>query len=253
MGALLCLICLLIFIFVWFGPVLRRQKKLSDLVSRKTKWFALFLGLIPATVVLLLCQIGLGWLFKLTGLDQHKLLMCFLNAFVLYAVVEEFTKYGFARLAIRKFETLKKIDIMVLFGFVGMGYEIAETMFNANLVAGIGRGLFIAHIVYQLVMGHFFFESVRAKGAGNADGAKRNLILALLIPILLHGVNDLFCELMALHTAAIEGIPTAELSNAQAAPIFICSAGIIVTNVVALIWGLRLAKKEADVEVGLRP
>ena len=252
MGAFLGLICLLIFIFVWLYPVLKRHKELGGYVDRKTEFTALLLGMIPATVVLLLCQFALGWIFKLVGISDKEILMCFLKSFVMYGIIEEVTKYGFSRLVIRKFERLKKIDIMLIFGFVGMGYEIAETMMNGNLIAGIGRGIFVAHIMYQFVMAHFFYESIRAKNAGDDAGAKKNMFFSLAIPALIHGINDLFCELAPIFMEKIAGIDAADLTVPQAMPLFSCFGIIIMTNVFCLVWGLKLAKKDPDTEVALK-
>ena len=252
MSGLLGLICLLIFIFVWLNPVFKKHKELGGYVDSKTKIKSLILGLIPATVVLLLCEIALGWIFKLAGIDDKRVLMCFLKAFIMYAIIEEATKYGFSYLVLRKFDRLKKIDIMMIFGFVGMGYEIAETMLNNNLIAGIGRGIFVAHIMYQFIMGHFFYESIRAKNEGNDASAKRYMFFSFAIPAMIHGINDLFCELSEIFMEKISGIDPAKLSISLAMPSLVCFSVIIITNVFCLVWGLKLSKKDPDMEVNLK-
>ncbi len=255
MSGLISLLFLLIFIFIWCYPVLKRQKKLGGYVDKKTEGKALLFGLIPTTAVLLLCQFALGWIFKLTGLNNYKVFICFLNAFLMYGMIEEATKYGFARLVLRKFERLKKIDIMIIFGFVGMGYEIAETLLIGGLFAGIGRGIFVAHIMYQFIMGHFFYESIHAKNRGDDKGAKKNMIFSLAIPMLLHGINDLFCELISVFTdmGRNTGLPdvsaVSQILVSQGVSLIVCLAVLVFTNVFCLVWGLKLAKKDADVEV----
>ena len=207
------------------------------------------MGLILATIVLLLCQIALGWVFMLAGINDNRILMCFLHAFIMYGLIEEATKFGCARLALRKHEALKKIDIMLVFGFVGMGYEIAETMIMGNLIAGIGRGVFVAHIMYQFIMGHFFYESVHAKSMGDKAGATKNMILSLAVPTLIHGINDLFCELLPIFSENVTNIGQDDVPVSLVMPFLICFVMIIVTNVVGLFFGLKLAKKDPDVEV----
>lgn len=251
MSAILGLIVLLLFIFVWCRPVLKRQKEVGGYIDKKTEGKALVLGLIPVSVVLLLCQIALGWIFKWLGMDNHEILMCFLKSFIMYGMIEEFTKYAFAHMVIKKFEKLKKIDIMLIFGFVGMGYEIMESIFVGDLFAMIARGVFVAHIMYQFVMGHFFYESIHAKNEGNDAGAKKNGIYALAIPILIHGFNDLFCELTPIFTDKLQGLNAEEITTAQAMPSLICVVAIILTNLFCLIWGLMLAKKDPGVETSL--
>jgi hypothetical protein len=258
MSALLELIVLLIFIFIWFRPVLKRKKEAGGYVDRKTEVIALIFGLIPATLVLLLCQFALGWVFKLTGISDHRMLVGALKAFVMFGAIEELTKYAFARLALKKYETLKKIDIMVIFGLVGMGYEITESMMLGNVFAGIARGIFVAHIMYQFIMGHFFYESIRAKNQGNDAVARRNRIFCFAIPMLIHGFNDYVIDLISVimgetENAGVSGLASyAEMTNSQNIGIIVCVLVMILLNLFCLIWGLKLAKKDPEVEVTLK-
>ncbi len=246
---LLGTIILLIFIFLWCNPVLKRHREMSGYIDRKTELKALLFGLFPATVVLLLCQFALGWLFKLARIDNNGILICFMRAFIMYGIVEEAVKYGFACLVVRRFERLKKIDIMLIFGFVGMGYEIAETLMIGNLIAGIGRGIFVAHIMYQFIMGHFFYESIHAKDMGDEAMSGKNMILSLAIPMLIHGINDLFCEISGIYIDKVSKSGWADAPKSLAAFILVCIAMIIFTNVFCLIWGLKLTQKDPDVEI----
>ena len=256
MAVLLELVLLLIFIFIWFRPVLKRQKEVGGYVDKKAKITALLLGLIPATIVLLLCEIGLGWVFKLSGISGHPILNAVLKAFVMYGVIEELTKYAFAKPVLKKYETLKRIDIMVIFGFVGMGYEIAESLFVGSPLAGAVRGIFVAHIMYQFIMGHFFYESIRAQNLGDEARAKRNWIFCLAIPILVHGVNDCVCEVMSVivegdPSIAESAMPSANMPKGITITIVICNVVLLLINLSCLIWGLKFAKKDPEVEVTL--
>ncbi len=257
MAVLLELVLLLIFIFIWFRPVLKRQKEVGGYVDKKAEITALLFGLIPATIMLLLCEIGLGWVFKLTGISDHRMLNAAMKAFVMYGVIEELTKYAFAHPVLKKYETLKRIDIMVIFGFVGMGYEIAESPILGNPFAGIVRGIFVAHIMYQFIMGHFFYESIRAQNLGNEALAKRNRIFCLAIPILVHGINDYICELVSVIMEANPSIAESAMSPANvpeelAIAIIGCNVALFLINLSCLIWGLKLAKKDPEVEVTLK-
>ena len=176
-----------------------------------------------------------------------------LKAFVMYGVIEELTKYLFARRVLKKYETLKKIDIMVIFGFVGMGYEIAESLFVGNPLAGVVRGIFVAHIMYQFIMAHFFYESIRAQNQGDEARAKKNRIFCLAIPILIHGINDCVCELMSVIVEANPSIaesamPSANMPKVVTISIVICNVLLILINLSCLIWGLKLAKKDSETE-----
>ena len=137
---------------------------------------------------------------------------------------------------------------MLVFGFVGMGYEIAESMLIADPLAGIARGIFVAHIMYQFVMGHFFFESIHAKNLGNDADAKKNMFYSLAIPMLIHGINDLFCELAGVFQERIPNTGSPDISAIQYLPAIVCVVMIIITNIFCLVWGLKLTKKDPDVE-----
>lgn len=251
MGTLLELVILLICIAFWCRPVLKQRKILGGFVDRSAGAKAFFFGLIPATVVLLLCQIALGWGFRLLGLKEESVLKAFLKAFVMYGLIEEATKYGFARLALRKFHRLKKIDIMIIFGLVGAGYEITESLFSGNPLVGLMRGVFIAHIMYQFIMGHFFYESLHSKNAGNAAKSKKYALFSLLIPMLIHGFNDLFCELVELIPGTSDKESVSNMPNGQAVLTLSFFAIIIAINIFCLVWGLKLAKKDSVIEVEL--
>ena len=128
MDHLIAIMILLIFIFVWFYPVLKRHRQMEGYADKKAKLKALLFGLVPATVVLFSCQFVLGWLIKLAGISDKGILICFLRGYIMYALIEELTKFGFAYLVLKKFEKLKKIDIMLIFGLVGMGYSMRAYM-----------------------------------------------------------------------------------------------------------------------------
>ncbi len=252
MGGLLGVAISVIFIFVWFRPILKRQKESGGYVDKKQKITALVLGLIPASVALLACEILLAFVFKSIGVYKNEYLKAFLHAFIMYAFIEEAVKFLFSYLVIRRFERLKKIDIMIIFGFVGMGYEIAETFFNNNLFAGIMRGIFIAHIMYQFIMGHFFYESIHAKNNGDAVLSKKNMFFCFAVPMLIHGVNDFLVGLVSIFGVHLADIKDEQTLNLNAAIFFICFIMIAVINVFCLIWGLKLAKKDPEVEVVIK-
>ena len=205
--------------------------------------------LIPAAAVLFACQFALGYLFKYIGVQEGTILLSALRAFIMYGVIEELTKYGFARLSFRKCEKLKKIDLMVLFGLVGMGYEVIETLIIGNIIAGSIRGFFLAHVMYQFIMGHYFFESLYAKNNSDAAKAKKCFFLALFIPIIIHGTNDFLAELITF-TMNMEGFSGGTFTTAKLLMILI-NVALIILNGGCLVWGIKLTKKDPEKEVSL--
>ena len=250
MTELIVLFVLLIAFLIWFMPVLKREKEREGFADRKTKIIAFVYGLIPAAIVLLLCQFGLGALFKLAGVQEGTILLAALQAFIMYGTVEELTKYGFARLSFNKIEKLKKADIMVLFGLVGMGYEVTETLITGNIIAGAIRGFFLAHVMYQFIMGHFYSESLYAKNNGDAAKAKKYLFLSFFVPIIIHGINDFLAELITF--ASEMGEQTGESFGMGQLWMIVINVVLIILNGGCLIWGLKLTKKEPEREITLQ-
>lgn len=249
MTVIIVLLVLLISFLIWFRPVLKREKELEGYADSKTKIIAVVYGLIPAGIVLFLCQIALGSLFKLIGIQEGTILLSALRAFIMYGVIEEMTKYGFARLSFRKYEKLKKVDVMVIFGLVGMGYEITETLIIGNIFAGIIRSVFLAHVMYQFIMGHYFFESLYAKNNGDVAKARTKLFLALFVPIIIHGINDFLAELISF-TIKMEDYSSSTIGTATLGMILI-NVILIILNGGCLIWGLKLTKIDSEKEITL--
>ena len=247
---LIVLLVLLIAFLIWFRPVLKREKEHEGYADRKTRTIAFVYGLIPAAIVLLLCQFGLGALFKLAGIQEGTILLAALQAFIMYGVIEELTKYGFARLSFIKSKKLKKADIMVLFGLVGMGYEITETLITGNIIAGAIRGFFLAHVMYQFIMGHFYSESLYGGNNGDAAKAKRYLFLSFFVPIIIHGINDFLAELITF--AGGMGDQTGETFGTGQIWMIVINVVLIILNGGCLIWGLKLTKKEPEKEITLQ-
>lgn len=183
------------FVFVWFFPVVLKQRK-NGFASVKSILLTILTGLVPATLVLLALEVIFGWICRWTGIVNREILYGVLKALIMYALIEEGVKFFFADIAVKKQKDATKIDYIVLFGAIGLGYEIVESLMLGigNVAAAVIRGAFVAHIMYQFIMGAHFFEYKKAKSTGNEQRAKKELLLALLLPFLLHGVNDLTVE-----------------------------------------------------------
>ena len=241
MQFLLALIVLLIFAAIWYLPIVKRQQAISGVVTKKTLWKTFFLCLLPGGIVILILESILGWGLKFAHITEDMMLYQVLYAFIIYSMVEEFVKYFGARFMLRKNTEVKRIDIMVVFAAAGLGYEVIETAVMGNLIASISRGIFVAHMMYQLVMGHFYCESLKAKAEGDEGKAKKMAVFALLIPMIIHGVNDMVCQLIGYEGLGID--PTIMT--------IVCVVFLFVLQVVTAIVGVKLSKKDQDLSLTL--
>ncbi len=177
-----------IFIFVWYYPVYKGQGKTNRL-SGKTVLKGVLIGMIPVFLAVVLLQIGGGYLLRalhLTGIGSMAF-ESFFNA----AVIEEFLKFFGAWLIIRKLKPQRCVDYVLILGSVGLGFEVAETaLLLDSVVAGVFSGIMALHIIWQYWMGLHFFKYREAKQANDAGAARKNLILAFVVPIIMHGLND---------------------------------------------------------------
>ena len=182
------LVVFLIFIFVWYFPIWRRQGQTGRL-PRRTIAESIAAGLIPGFLAIIILQILFGFLLRalpLTGAAYSAV-----DAYISAALIEESVKFLAAYLIIRKVQPTRKVDYVLIFGAVGLGYEVTETLLLLDsVVSGFFRGVFAQHIIWQLWMGMFFWEYMQAKRDQNPAGCRRNLFLSLAVPFFLHGTND---------------------------------------------------------------
>ena len=176
---------------------------------------------------------------KLAGLGSDTFVYKLIEAFIIAACVEEFTKFFFANKMIGRIESYKKIDCMVIFGAVGLGYEIIESLMCGitNPLAAVVRGAFVAHVMYQFIMVTHYFEWKKAEQEGDIRRANTQRFLTFFVPIMIHGMNDWLCNMTT-------GVDTrAEVIQSAAAIL-----GVMVLNVVVLIVGLVKAKRSIQDE-----
>ena len=113
------------------------------------------------------------------------------NAFVSAAIPEEFCKLLMLYLCIWKNPYFDEYyDGLEYAAFVGLGFAGIENVLyimQGGLGLAIGRGLFAvpAHFFFAIFMGYFF-----ALARFRYDNRQRYLILAYIIPVILHGLYD---------------------------------------------------------------
>ncbi len=115
----------------------------------------------------------------------------FINAFLVAALSEEFFKFLVLYYFLwRKKEFDQKYDGIIYAVFISMGFASVENLMY-GFENGIGTALVRvitavpAHALFAIAMGYYF-------GLAKFNKLKRNkfFLLALLIPILLHGIYD---------------------------------------------------------------
>lgn len=207
------LIVFTFFIFVWYVPVWLRQEK-SKRLSFLTFLKSVLIGMFPVFIVALIFQILLGKARQALGLPYvaDKAYNSYLEA----ALTEELFKFLAAYLIIRKHAPQQKSDYVLIFGAVGLGFEITETLMELeNILVGVVRGIFALHIIWQFWMGLYYWKYRQAKEAGNSKSARKNLICSLFVPFILHGTNDFLSfigadQVQFIDEALPEGIAAAE-------------------------------------------
>ena len=236
MQSLLSLVVLLIFAAIWFLPIYKKQQAVSGVVTKKDLTKAFLYGLFPVTIVILLCEVVFGWILKFAGITEGMLSYAILESFIMFGLIEELVKYFFVKLLLKKKTSLCRSDIMVVFATVGLGYEVIEGFFFGNPIGSIIRGIFVAHMMYQLVMAHFYCESLKAKEAGDEKKAKRLAVYSIIVPFIVHGFNDLFCEL-----TNFEGLNIDESIRTIG-----CTLIIVLMQLFMAIIGFKLARKNPE-------
>lgn len=193
MQFIILIVIYVIFSFVWYVPLFRKQG-MDEKVPKKYYVQGFLWGLIPSFLVAVIVEGRLSWLWQVLGIGENSVLYHVLTAFVTYALCEELSKYLFARIAFRKLSSLRKIDIILLFGIVGMGFELFEGLFciaGSGIIAVIIRCIIALHIMCQFFMGYYYYDAFTCKQNGDKKGYRRNMTIALLVPIFVHGFHDL--------------------------------------------------------------
>lgn len=191
---IISLLIYLVFAFIWYYPLYRKQPQDETRLQKKELWFALFIGFLPAFFVAVAFQsFAVTPVLKLFGLQDGSLPFHLVMDIIGYAIGEELVKYLFARLLLKKNGFRSVNNTALLFGAVGAGFGLVESAMliiaNPNIVTSIMRGVISLHVFLQLWMGLKVGTSLALRET-NPEGAKKAMRSAFIIPLAVHILQD---------------------------------------------------------------
>ena len=119
-----------------------------------------------------------------------------LLAFLVVAMVEEGTKFWLLRRCTWRHPAFNyRFDAIVYAVFVSLGfaaYENIQYVLSYGLSVALSRALLAVpgHMAFAVYMGVFYGRAKLRAGWGDGRGVRRNLCLAYLWPVFLHGFYD---------------------------------------------------------------
>ena len=239
-ATILALVIFFIFVLVWYLPLFLKHKK-AGLEPAKFYLLAFVLGLASMAIALAL-QLGLQKIIDVSGV-ANKLptvaVVC-LETLLSASLIEELSKYAMGRLATWRVPNLSEAGCMLLFGMVGLSFEVVETfMGGVDLGTSIFRGVTAMHIFFQLWMGKFWWRAMNAKAKGDGSGFVKYTLISVLVPIIAHWLWDFGAMLMSGQGGS------GELMFAGAVLVIVAAVAIIVAT-------LRTCYKTANAELAQR-
>ena len=150
-------------------------------------------GIFSALIVIFLSLIGLTiWPILSDVTKINDIIILLLYTYIFIALIEEVSKFIMIyKISYNSKEFDQAYDIILYSVYVGLGFAFFENIIyafnNPNIELAIARGLTSvpAHICFQTIMGYYLYQNKHNKN-------QINLVLAILIPVLLHGTYDLF-------------------------------------------------------------
>ncbi len=162
--------------------------------------FALFRQGIWATVIAIILESIGSWLLnslQLTDQNLYRLIMYF----IIVAGAEEGAKYYLLKRKTWNDPNFNyQFDAVVYAVFVSLGFALAENIAYVFMY-GIGAALLRAvtavpgHACFGVFMGTWYGIAKRYEKMGQANASRAGLILAFLVPALLHGAYNYIASL----------------------------------------------------------
>jgi RsiW-degrading membrane proteinase PrsW (M82 family) len=178
--------------FLWFMPLYRKAAG-PDRVGKKPLVTAFLLAFFIDFILAIILQGLLGWLYNSVGIVDGSIAKHFLRTIISFALVEETVKFITGLIVLKMFKIKGAKNYILVFGMVGMGFEIIESLLyviEAGIVGTIFRSIFALHVFCQVWMGIFIYRAHKCKELSDNSGAKRNMALAFCVPFLIHGIHN---------------------------------------------------------------
>lgn len=158
----------------------------------------LFGGLGAAALTIFITIIVEGFFPSLSKEENFNVFQTFLQILLEVALVEEFSKWIFLKKITWKNKEFNYLYDAIVYGvFVSIGFATIENILyvlDGGLIVAIIRAILSVpgHIFYGVFMGYYYGISKLGEINQNEHIRKKNMILSLLIPTILHFTFD-FC------------------------------------------------------------
>lgn len=153
-------------------------------------------GLISTFFASILEELGQKLLLNVLSLSPYSVIYHVLFAFLVVALAEEGCKLIFLYLFSWKRKAFNFVfDAVVYAVFVSLGFAALENVlyvFQGGLSVAASRAVLSipGHLGFSIFMGVFYGRAKLCEVYGNRAGKKKNLWLALLYSVLVHGFYD---------------------------------------------------------------
>ena len=220
---------------LWFVPVwlLQGSAKKNNLLRVV---IALIAGAGPCVFLTMLGQGGVTRVLRGMELDTGAYL--FWDSFIGAALIEEGLKFLTAWLCMRGMKSPRRIDCILIYGAVGLGFNLFETLLGIeDVLTAVYSGLFPLHLMFQMWMGCFCYDLFY--GHGNK---LKWALLAFAVPFITHGLNDylVFTGLKALGLMGGTAEETVPATVFALVPFYVY---LIVFEIVTMKRAVRAAKE----------
>lgn len=169
-----------------------KEKEPTNLLAK------LFIYGLLATILVIIISIILEYIFSFlsNNTEQLNTIELMIKVFIEIALIEEFSKWiVIYKIAYNHEEFNEFYDMIVYAAFVSLGFACIENILYV-LSSGIGTGILRAllsvpgHACYGVFMGYYLGLAKISKNNQRKDLTKKNLLLSITIPTMLHGIYD---------------------------------------------------------------
>lgn len=177
------------------GLFIYKKDKEKEPTALLTK---LFFGGIGACFLTLLITFILKMIFPFLKVETSELnlIQLLLYAFLVVALVEEFSKWFFVYIISYNNKEFDELYDMILYStFVALGFACFENIlyvFQGGVITGIVRALLAvpSHACDGVIMGYYLGLSKNDVLNNNGNKHIKYLVLSIIVPTILHGTYD---------------------------------------------------------------